>query len=88
MTNLVITKSGCFEEIGVPEIFVEDSDFVRLLEDRNLASEVYAYFGRNVCIGRLGRLNEGESFEEPDFEEQRIEISNAEEKMSFYERVR
>lgn len=71
MLNVVITESGIESVKGVPDYFVDDVVLNELCNNQEMAKSVYNFFGRNVCIGRLGsRISDDEDV----FEEHHVDI--------------
>ena len=86
MISLVLMENGSAIAEGVPEFFVSDEDFNKLLHEKEEAKRVFKFFGHRVCIGRLGCLENGvyreASYNTNDFGSG-IEKSG----VSFYEKI-
>ncbi len=88
MLTAVVTKEGCNLLECTPEIFLDDEDFVRVLESVDLAATIVEFFKRPVCIGRLGaEVKKGISYRERELGEQGTELEDGEEALSFYEQI-
>lgn len=86
MLSLVITENPPALIDGVPDYFVSDEDFNLLLTDERKAKELYSYLGRDICIGRLGLL-EDDVYNEKDYKVNEFNLDSSGKGMSFYEKV-
>lgn len=81
---LVLDKDGVIEAPGNPEFYLDDKDYEKLLTDKNFAAALYKALDRKVCIGRLGRMNNG-VYREVCLDE--VDVKNGENKFGYYEEV-
>lgn len=59
MINVAVYSDGIYEAVGVPSIFLDNSNFVRLLSEKSVRDDVIKLFGNGVCVGRLGVCVDG-----------------------------
>lgn len=60
MLMMIVTENNVMVETGTPLMFVTDDMFDKLLKNPNKAISLRNTYGRNLCLGRLGELdNEG-----------------------------
>lgn len=85
MLNAVVTRQHCKLAPGQPNVFLTDEKFMELFTNPELAKSVWEFFGNNVCVGRLGREENGvfveDSYQVPSFQ------GGGKEVLGFYERV-
>ena len=86
MISLILMEDGSAIAEGLPEFFVRDEDFSKLLHEKEEAKRVFKFFGRRVCIGRLGCLENG-VYREANYSTK--DFGNGDEKsgVSFYEKI-
>lgn len=63
---MVVSQAGCVLSTGEPVYFVNNEVFNEILESKELARDVYNFFGKTVLIGRLGTEVSKGHFEEVD----------------------
>lgn len=85
MFNLVITESGAYTVDGTPEFYIKDDDITKILNDKELSRALRKFFGRDVCIGRLGTLT-NEVYNERHFSMQPIGHNSRD--LCYYEAVK
>lgn len=86
MISLVLMENGSAIAEGVPEFFVRDEDFNKLLHETGEAKRVFKFFGRRVCIGRLGCLEDG-VYREASYSTEDFGNSAEKSGVSFYEKI-
>lgn len=86
MLDLFINKENCGLADGIPDYYVSDTDFVALLNNRNLQAQLYLYFGKATGIGRLGKEDVHGVYVEDGVQEVDT-FDNGTEGVSFYDKI-
>lgn len=64
MLMLIITEAGVIVDSGNPSLFVEDEVFLSFLKNPERAIKFRNSYGKNLCVGRLGKKNDDGIYEE------------------------
>lgn len=86
MVSLAITENPPALVYGIPDYYVSDEDFKEILKDAKKARALYEYFGKSVCIGRLGKL-QNDVYEETEIPLVEFHTEDLRKGLSFYEKV-
>lgn len=62
--NIVLDAGGASFVEGIPEYFLKDDDFVKLISDKEYAHQIYGLLcaktgKKQFCVGRLGKEENG-----------------------------
>lgn len=58
MLMMIVTEKNVTIDTGTPLMFVSDDTFDRLLKNPKKAIELRNAHGKNICLGRLGELDD------------------------------
>lgn len=59
MVCFLLTKAGVYNVDGIPDVFVESSEFSKLMEDEELQKKLCNNFHRDIKVAVLGKLEDG-----------------------------
>lgn len=87
MDICIVSNGSCSAGEGLPDYFVSDDDFEKILSDSGIAAEIYRFVGRNVCIARLGKKGNDGIYRDYKPSCSGLDTEKSKEGVNYYEEV-